>query len=106
MLHHYVTQMLAQAFLSVRDAGKVNKIPSLSPVSDYVSPHVFPLNSQRLEIFKIFLHFKTYQQLLSLSSKSECEIYPLYHFVLLHRNTHFTSTNHLIDLSKPTAQNI
>lgn len=60
MLYHYVTQMLAQAFISVRDVGKVNKIRSLSPVSDYISPHFFPLNSQRLEIFKISLHFKTY----------------------------------------------
>lgn len=39
---------------------------------------------------------------LSSPCQSECEIHPIYHLSVLHTNTHFTSTNHFMDLSNTT----
>lgn len=49
--------MLAEAFLPLRDLGKMDKIPTLIlyPVSDYISPHAFPLNSQRVRSLRYSL---------------------------------------------------
>lgn len=84
----------------------MDKIPAHPAPSFRLSPYACPLNSQILGSSRSPHISRAVSALAASPSpcQSKCEIHPLHHLTLLYTNTHFTFTNHMIDLSNTTKQ--